>query len=89
MEWNIDDRRWNQRYVGLDSYKIEHGEIKERITNPVLEINTQRLFQSISAVSNNLRFDAATCGKGDPMQPCPVWHGGPEAHLTNVHIIRR
>jgi predicted Zn-dependent protease len=26
MEWNIDDRRYNQRYVGLEAYRIEDGE---------------------------------------------------------------
>ncbi len=89
MEWNIDDKRWNQRYVGLDSYKILKGELKERITNPVLEITTERLFKSISSVSANLSFEAATCGKGDPIQGAPVWHGGPEAKLEDVNIIRR
>jgi len=77
MEWNIDDRRWNQRYVGLEAYLIENGEIKGLVKNPVIEVTTQGLFSSVDAVGKELRFDAATCGKGDPMQGVPVWTGGP------------
>jgi Predicted Zn-dependent proteases and their inactivated homologs len=29
MEWNIDDRRWNQKYTGLECYLIENGQIKK------------------------------------------------------------
>src|SRR3989344_2020543 len=32
MEWNIDDKRFNQKYVGADAYLIENG----KVTKPVL-----------------------------------------------------
>jgi len=86
MEWNIDDRRFNQRYVGLEAYKIEKGEIKERIRNPVLEVTTIGLWSSVDAVGKDLEFQAAYCGKGDPMQGIPVWTGGPHIRLRDVTL---
>ena len=86
MEWNIDDRRFNQRYVGLEAYRIEKGELKERIRNPILEVTTPRLWSSVDAVGKDLDFQAAYCGKGDPMQGIPVWTGGPHIRLRNVTL---
>jgi len=86
MEWNIDDRRFNQRYVGLESYRIENGELKNLIRNPVLEITTTGLWSSVDAAGKKLEFQAAYCGKGDPMQGIPVWTGGPHIRLRKVRI---
>jgi len=86
MEWNIDDRRFNQRYVGLEAYKIENGEIKNPIRNPVLEITTTGLWSAVDAAGKDLKFQAAYCGKGDPMQAIPVWTGGPHIRLRKVRI---
>jgi TldD protein len=86
MEWNIDDRRFNQRYVGLEAYRIEKGELKERIKNPVLELTTVGLWSSVDAVGKDLEFQAAYCGKGDPMQAMPVWIGGPKVRLRDVML---
>ena len=33
-EWNIDDKRLNQRYVALEAYLIEHGEMKGLVRAP-------------------------------------------------------
>jgi len=86
MEWNIDDRRFNQRYVGLEAYKIENGELKERVRNPVLEVTTIGLWSAVDAVGKDLEFQAAYCGKGDPMQGIPVWTGGPHIRLRDVTL---
>ena len=86
MEWNIDDRRFNQRYVGLEAYRIERDELKERVRNPVLEVTTVGLWSAIDAVGRDLEFQAAYCGKGDPMQGIPVWTGGPHARLRKVRL---
>jgi len=86
MEWNIDDRRFNQRYVGLEAYKIEKGELKERVRNPVLEVTTIGFWSSVDAVGKDLEFQAAYCGKGDPMQGIPVWTGGPHIRLRDVTL---
>jgi len=86
MEWNIDDRRWNQRYVGLEAYLIENGELKGMVRNPVLEITTKGLYMSIDAADNNLEFQAGTCGKGEPAQGVPVWMGGPNVRLRKVRL---
>jgi TldD protein len=86
MEWNIDDRRFNQRYVGLEAFRIEDGELRGRLRNPVVEMTTPDLWSAVDAVGKDLRFTAAYCGKGDPMQAIPVWTGGPHMRLRNVRL---
>jgi TldD protein len=84
MEWNIDDRRYNQRYVGLEAYLIEHGKITTPVRNPILEVTTPGLYGSVDAVGKEMEFAGATCGKGDPMQGAPVWTGGPPIRLRQI-----
>ena len=86
MEWNIDDKRFNQRYVGLEAYLIRKGEIKHLVRNPVLEITTPSLFMSVDAVGKDIDYSAAVCGKGDPQQGAPVWTGGAEVRLRNIKL---
>ncbi|MHA1221934.1 MAG: TldD/PmbA family protein [Candidatus Heimdallarchaeaceae archaeon] len=87
-EWNIDDRRYQSKYVGLEAYLIENGEIKNLVRRPVIEITTPKLWLSVDAVAKKdyLEFDAATCGKGDPMQGVPVYHGGSFMRIRNVEV---
>ncbi len=88
-EWNIDDKRLNQRYVALEAYLIEQGELKGLVKAPVLEITTPRLWGSVKARSKHMEFESATCGKGDPMQGAPVWTGGPETLLSGIKLGSR
>jgi TldD protein len=85
-EWNIDDKRFNQRYVGREAYIIERGEIKAPVARPVIETTTEKFWTSVDAVSKQVKFDAATCGKGDPSQGVPVYTGGPCLRLRGVFI---
>ena len=89
MEWNIDDKRLNQRYVGLEAYLVKNGEIKGMIKKPVLEITTPMLWNSIDARGKDVEFMAATCGKGDPMQGIPVGTGGPHIRLRGIKLGER
>jgi len=86
MEWNIDDERWSQRYVGLEAYLIENGELTKPVRNPVLELTTKSFYSNIDAVGKELRFYAGTCGKGEPMQGVPVWFGGPDVRLKSIRL---
>jgi TldD protein len=88
-EWNIDDKRLNQRYVALEAYLIEQGNAKGLVKSPVLEITTPKLWGSVKARSKHMEFESATCGKGDPMQGAPVWTGGPETLLTGIRLGAR
>jgi TldD protein len=88
-EWNIDDKRLNQRYVALEAYLIEQGELKGLVRSPVLEITTPKLWGSVKARSKHMEFEAATCGKGDPQQGAPVWTGGPETLLAGIKLGAR
>ncbi len=88
-EWNIDDKRLNQRYVGLEAYRIKNGELGPLVKAPVLEITTPALWGSVRARGKEVEFEAATCGKGDPMQGIPVWTGGPDTLLGGVRIGTR
>ena len=84
MEWNIDDKRFHQKYTGAEAYLIKNGEIRDPVINPVLEITTPALWSSVDALSNKLLFVAGNCGKGEPMQGIPVWFGGPHMRLRNI-----
>lgn len=85
-EWNIDDKRWNEKYVGSEAYRIENGELKELVRRPVLELTTQKFFTSVDGVGDKLEFISGSCGKGDPMQSIPVWMGGPHIRLRKINI---
>jgi TldD protein len=85
-EWNIDDKRFNQRYVGKEAYLIEKGELKHPIARPIIETTTLKFWTAVDAVSKNIEFDAATCGKGDPGQGVPVYTGGPCIRLRGVYV---
>jgi TldD protein len=85
-EWNIDDVRFNQRYVGREAYFIENGELKGPVTRPTIETTTLNFWMSVDAVSKKLDFVSATCGKGDPEQGAPVYTGGPMMRLKGVHV---
>ncbi|GBC71208.1 Metalloprotease TldD [Candidatus Calditenuaceae archaeon HR02] len=88
MEWNIDDKRWNQRYVGVEAYLIKNGDLGPMVFQPVVDLTTQGLYSAIDALGKDLQFFAGYCGKGDPMQAIPVWLGGPSARLRNVRLGR-
>jgi TldD protein len=84
MEWNIDDKRLNQKYTACEAYLIENGEIKGSLYQPKLEVTTQGFYSAIDGCSKDLKFSAATCGKGEPMQAIPVFTGGPYVRLRGV-----
>ncbi len=86
MEWNIDDKRFNQKYTGSEAYLIENGKITAPVKEPVLEITTPQLWRSVDAAAKNLEFNAGSCGKGEPMQAIPVFFGGPSIRLRGVKL---
>ena len=85
-EWNIDDTRFNQKYVAREAYLIENGERKYPVKGCVIETTTRKFWSAVDAVSKRLEFTAATCGKGDPEQGIPVFTGGATARLREVYI---
>ncbi len=86
MEWNIDDKRFNQKYVGSEAYLIKNGKLDKPVKNPALEITTPSLWSSVDAAGKEIRYTAGSCGKGQPMQGIPVFFGGPYARLRNVMV---
>ncbi len=86
MEWNIDDKRLNQKYVGAESYLIKNGKIAEPLLRPAIEIKTPKLYSSIDAVGKNPEYHSGVCGKGEPMQGIPVWFGGPSVRLRKIRL---
>ncbi len=86
-EWNIDDRRYQSKYVGLECYVIENGEITDKmIRRPILELTTRGILESVDGVSKNFDAPHGTCGKCDPMQGVPVWMGGGEVRMRNIRL---
>jgi len=86
MEWNIDDKRYQQKYVGNEAYLIENGELTKPVKSPALELTTPKLWSSIDLVGNNLQFFAGNCGKGEPLQCVPVFMGGPSIRLRHIKL---
>ncbi|MFX0090933.1 MAG: TldD/PmbA family protein [Candidatus Hodarchaeota archaeon] len=85
-EWNIDDQRYQGKYVGRECYLIEKGELTHRIRRAGVELTTVGLFSSVDACSKTVEYEAAFCGKGEPMQGVEVWMGGPLIRLRDIQI---
>ncbi len=85
-EWNIDDTRFNQRYIGREAYLIENGEVSSPVMRPVLEVTTVGFYSSVEAVGKEMVLHAGTCGKGDPAQGAPTSMGGPYVRLKDVRL---
>ncbi len=86
MEWNIDDKRWNQRYVGLEAWKVVNGNLVSLVKRPVLELTTAAFWSAVDAVGKDTGFFPGSCGKNDPMDPTPVWFGGPSMRLRKIRL---
>ena len=87
MEWNIDDKRFNQKYTGCEAYYVENGEVLYPLDNPVLEISTPDFWKKVDAVAkDDFSLFAGPCGKGEPMQSIPVTMGGPTMRLKGVRV---
>lgn len=85
-EWNIDDKRYNQKYIGRESYYIEHGKITYMVKRPTLEVTTPGFWKAVDARGKDLAFRAGNCGKGDPIQEMEVLYGGPTTRLKTVFM---
>jgi len=85
-EWNIDDRRYNQKYVSREAHYIEDGEIKYPVKKAPLEVTTPKFWSSVDAIGDDVRFFAGNCGKGEPMQGIPVLMGGPTMRLHDIQV---
>lgn len=86
MEWNIDDKRLNAKYVGSEAYVIRNGRLAEPVWRPTIEISTPKLWSSVDAAAKNMEYHSGTCGKAEPMQAIPVWFGGPSMRIRNVRL---
>ena len=86
-EWNIDDRRFQSKYVGLEVYLVENGELTNKmVRRPILELTTFGLFGSVDAVSKDMQFPYGTCGKSDAAQGAPCWMGGAQVRMRNIRL---
>lgn len=87
-EWNIDDRRYQSKYTGVEAYLIKDGELTETmVRRPVLETTSVGLLTSADALSK--RFNllmGGTCGKSDPGQGVPINAGGPEIRFRHIRL---
>ncbi len=85
-EWNIDDRRYQSKYVGFECYEIQNGIVSETmVRRPVMELTSIGLFSSIDGVSKDIFFDfPGICGKSDPQQGVPVYAGGGYIRMRDI-----
>ena len=86
-EWNIDDRRFQSKYVGLEAYLIEDGVLTDTmVRRPILELTTFGLYGSVDAVTKDTEFPFGHCGKSDPGQGAPCWMGGGQVRMRNIRL---
>ncbi len=87
-EWNIDDRRYQSKYVGFECFEIKNGEVTDTmVRRPVMELTSIGLFSSIDGVSKDLIFDfPGICGKSDPSQGVPVYAGGGYIRMRDIRL---
>ncbi len=87
MEWNIDDKRYNGKYVGREAYLIENGKVTTPVRKTVIELTTPTFWGAVDAVGKDLEiFHAGFCGKSDPGQALDAALGGPTMRLRNVYL---
>ena len=87
MEWNIDDKRYNGKYVGREAYLIENGKVTTPVRKTVIELTTPTFWGAVDAVGKDLEiFHAGFCGKSDPGQALDAALGGPTMRLQNVYL---
>ena len=87
MEWNIDDKRYNGKYVGREAYLIEEGEVTTPVRNTVVELTTPAFWGAVDAVGKDFElFHSGYCGKSDPSQALDAALGGPTIRLRNVYL---
>jgi len=87
MEWNIDDKRFNGKYVGREAYLIENGEVQGPVRKTVVELTTPMVWGSVDACGKDLLLtEAGFCGKSDPGQALDACLGGPTMRLRNVSL---
>ncbi|MFH0815632.1 MAG: TldD/PmbA family protein [Methanobacteriota archaeon] len=85
-EWNIDDTRYNQKYVGREAFLIEKGELKGPVKDPRIEVTTPDFWSAVDAVGSDFFLSVGTCGKGEPGQGVPVGMGGPHMRLRGLRL---
>ena len=86
-EWNINDRRFQSKYVGLETYIIQDGKLtSQMVQRPVLELTTSGILSSVDAIGKEIQWPYGTCGKGDPQQGVPVSMAGPPLRLRNIQM---
>jgi TldD protein len=77
-----DPQGWGIQVTCHYGHEIKHGKITERVFAPIgITGYVPDVLQSITAVSNELKMDGGTCGKGHKEQ-VPVASGGPHLLLT-------
>ena len=87
MEWNIDDKRYNGKYVGREAYLIEDGKVTSPVRKTVIELTTPTFWGAVDAVGKDLEIHhAGFCGKSDPGQALDAALGGPTMRLRNVYL---
>jgi TldD protein len=85
-EWNIDDTRFNQKYVGREAFLIKNGELKGPVKDPRIEVTTPVFWSAVDAVGKDFFLSVGTCGKGEPAQGVPVGMGGPHMRLRGIRL---
>jgi TldD protein len=87
--WSIDDKRLNFQFGTELGRRVVHGELGERLRNPIYSGMTPEFWGSMDAVGDRSTWHLwgiPNCGKGQPGQTARVSHGAPVARFRNVAV---
>ena len=86
--WSIDDKRLNFQFGCELAWKIEKGEKKELLKNPVYQGITPEFWGNCDAIGKDFFiWGIPNCGKGEPQQIMWVSHGASTARFRNVMVF--
>ncbi len=88
--WSIDDSR-NKFQFGCElGWRIEDGELRERVRNPGYRGISSAFWRSLAGVGHRDSFrvmGVGTCGKGEPNQMIAVGHASPPCLFRGVAVF--
>jgi len=88
--YSIDHQRLNFQFGGQLFYEIKNGKIGRMLENVAYQSRTPDFWNSLEAVCDKGDYrlgGSFFCGKGQPMQTCPVSHGTSTALFRKIKVL--
>ncbi|MDR2831207.1 MAG: TldD/PmbA family protein [Methanobrevibacter sp.] len=80
----VDTGKGIFQFSGVESFKIENGEVKDSLRDASLSGDILNTLKEIDAVGSDFKLSVGFCGKGG--QTVPVGDGGPHIRIKNAIV---